>query len=180
LWTAFVPLAWKTSHPVFAGALLWYGPQMQLRVLRVVLIVLAGVAFGLAWNQWSGRGFPLHANALVKPGDPEDIKANEAKRRLDKGGSLFLDARPYPFYEMGHIPGSLSLPEDKFDEAFAKLEPRLRDALDVVVYCSGYGCEASHMVARQLKEHGVPAVVLSDGWPAWTDAKYPVKEGAQP
>ena len=42
---------------------------------------------------------------------------------------------------------------------------------------AGYGCEASHLVARKLKERGIPAVVLNEGWPAWTDAGYPIKEG---
>jgi len=48
------------------------------------------------------------------------------------------------------------------------------------VYCSGFGCEASHIVARRLRERGIPAAILHDGWPAWTDAGYPVREGAEP
>jgi rhodanese-related sulfurtransferase len=158
---------------------LWYGRSM-LRPFRIFLILLGGTALGLAWNHWSERGFELHANALVRPGDPEEIKPDEAKKRLDKGGTVFLDARPSVFYEMGHIPGALILPEDQFDAAFTKLEPRLRDAMDIVVYCSGYGCEASHIVARKLQERGVPAVVLSEGWPAWTEAGYPTRQGAEP
>ena len=147
--------------------------------MRAVILILAGVALGLAWNKWSGRGLELHANALIQPGEPAEIQAAEAKERLDKG-ALFLDARPYLFYKLGHIPGSLSLPEDQFDAAFAKLEAPLKDSLDIVVYCSGMGCEASHIVARKLRDKGMPAVVLHEGWPAWTDAKYPTKEGEQP
>jgi len=149
-----------------------------MRRLRIVVIVLAAAVLGLAWNAASGRGLALGKNAYVREGD-EVIPVAEARARLDKG-ALFLDARPLAFYEMSHIPGALPLPEDDFDRAFAKIEPRLRSSLDVVVYCSGFGCEASHLVARKLKEKGVPAVVLADGWPAWTDAKYPIKEGPQP
>jgi rhodanese-related sulfurtransferase len=152
----------------------------RIRALRVVAIVIGGSLLALAWNSWSGRGFDVRGNALVRPGDPEEIRVAEAKRRLDKQSALFLDARPLAFYEMGHIPGALPLPEDKFDAEFAKLEPRLRDSLDVVVYCSGFGCEASHIVARKLQEKGVPASVLGDGWPAWTDAGYPVAKGQAP
>jgi rhodanese-related sulfurtransferase len=156
---------------------------MLRTLIRIAAIIVVGAGLGLAWNQGSGRGISLHANALVKPGDPEEIKPDEAKARLDKGGSLFLDARPFPFYEMAHIPGAYCLPaepEDKYAAAFAELEPRLRDALDIVVYCSGYGCEASHEVARKLKDHGMPAVVLAEGWPAWEDAGYPTREGTKP
>jgi rhodanese-related sulfurtransferase len=151
---------------------------MGLRIRRILMILVAGATLGLAWNALSGRGFALSRNAYLAEGD-EQVDAAEARARLDKG-ALFLDARPVAFYEMSHIPGALALPEDDFDRAFAKIEPRLRSSFDIIVYCSGFGCEASHLVARKLKERGIPAVVLSEGWPAWTDAGYPTKEGAQP
>jgi len=133
---------------------------------------------GFAWNALSGRGFALTSNVLVKPGD-ELVEAAEARARLAKG-ALFLDARPEPFYRMAHVPGALSLPEEDFDAAFARLEPRLRSSLDVVVYCAGFGCDASHVVARKLKERQIPAVVLNEGWPAWQEARYPTRSGPEP
>jgi ArsR family transcriptional regulator len=153
---------------------------MSLRRWRVAAIVAAGTALGFAWNGLSGRGLAVSSNAFIKPGeDVVEIQAAEARKRLDEG-ALFLDARPVAFYNMSHIPGALPLPEDDFDGAFARLEPRLRNTLDIVVYCAGYGCEASHIVTRKLREKGVHAVILNEGWPAWTDAGYPVKEGEQP
>ena len=149
-----------------------------MRLFRLAVILAAALGLGLGWNALSGRGVALGRNAYLSEGD-EQIEAAEARARLDKG-ALFLDARPVAFYEMSHIPGALPLPEDDFDRAFAKLEPRLRSSFDIVVYCSGFGCEASHLVARKLKGRGIPAVVLSEGWPAWTDAGYPTKEGPQP
>ena len=151
---------------------------MDLRWWRVVLIAAVGSALGLSWNLLSGRGFALDRNVLIQEGD-QIVEAAEAKRRLD-GGALFLDARPEAFYGMSHIPGALSLPEDDFEPAFARVEPTLRKSLDIVVYCSGFGCEASHIVARKLKERGIPAVVLHDGLPAWQEQNYPLREGPQP
>ena len=148
------------------------------RAWRVPLILAVGVALGLAWNAFSGRGIALASNVLVKPGD-ETIPAPEAKKRLE-AGALFLDARPKMNYDVEHIPGALNLPEESFDQTWPALEPRVRDSLDVVVYCAGFGCEASHEVARKLKKLGVPAVVLDEGWPAWQDAGYPIKSGPQP
>ena len=153
---------------------------MRLRGGRTAVIDAAGALLGLAWNAFGGRGIALSGNAYIKPGeDVVEVTAAEAKKRLD-AGALFLDARPVAFYDMSHIPGALPLPEDDFDRAFAALEPRLRNTLDIVVYCSGYGCEASHIVARKLREKGVHAAILHEGWPAWTDAGYPTKEGEQP
>ena len=151
---------------------------MPLHPLRIFSILAGAAVLGLGWNGLSGRGFALTQNAYIQEGDVQ-IDAPEARARLDKG-AVFLDARPVAFYEMSHIPGALPLPEDDFDRALAKIEPRLRSAFDIVVYCSGFGCEASHIVARKLKERGIPAIILAEGWPAWTDAGYPVKEGPRP
>ena len=140
------------------------------------------VAFlaGLGWNAWSGRGMTLRANALIKPGEKlKEIPASEARDMLAKG-ALFLDARPLDFYKMGHIPGALPLPLEDFKTAFTQLEPTLRQRFDIVVYCAGYGCDASHEVVRMLRERGVAAVILAEGWPAWTDAGYPTATGPNP
>jgi rhodanese-related sulfurtransferase len=144
----------------------------------MLAIVALGIALGVAWNALSGRGVALSRNVYLKDGD-DLIPAAEAKARLDRG-ALFLDARPVDFYRMAHIPGALPLPEEDFDAAFARLEPTLRSRFDIIVYCSGYGCEASHIVARKLKDHGIPAAVLNEGWPAWQEAHYPEKTGDQP
>ncbi len=149
-----------------------------MRVIRAAVIVALGGCLGLAWNSLSGLGFALTRNVLVQEED-QVVDVAEAKTRLGQG-ALFLDARPEAFYNMAHIPGSLPLPEEDFDRAFARLEPRLRGSLDVVVYCAGFGCEASHIVARKLKERGIPAAILHDGWPAWQDAHYAERTGAQP
>ena len=151
-----------------------------MRFWRMIAIVIVGIGLGLAWNAASGRGFALSRNAFLLPGDQmAEIPAAEAKERLERG-ALVLDARGWEFYKMGHIPGSLNLPMEDFENAFRKLEPKLRGSYDIVVYCAGYGCEASHIVTRQLKEKGVHAVILNEGWPAWEDAGYPTREGEQP
>jgi rhodanese-related sulfurtransferase len=151
-----------------------------MRFWRLIAIVIVGMGLGLAWNAASGRGFALSRNAFLRPGDQlVEIPVAEAKQRLEQG-ALVLDVRGWEFYKMGHIPGSLNLPMEDFENAFRKLEPRLRGSFDIVVYCAGYGCEASHIVARQLKEQGVHAVILNEGWPAWQDAGYPTREGETP
>src|SRR5262245_5889945 len=151
---------------------------MKLRASRVAAILALGVGLGLGWNALSGRGFAISKNVFIRAED-EIIEAKEAKARLDKG-ALFLDARPIDFYRMEHIPGALPLPEPDFDAAFAKLEPRLRSTFDIVLYCAGFGCEASHIVAAKLRERGIHAAILHEGWPAWQDARYPTKTGDLP
>ncbi len=151
---------------------------MVTRLSRMALITLVGAACGLAWNSLSGRGFDVSQSVLVQAGD-EVVRAAEARAWLDEG-ALFLDARPRDFWRMNRIPGAQPLPEDEFEKAFAEVEPRLRTASRIVVYCSGYGCEASHVVARQLRERGFPAVILDEGLPAWEDEGYALDAEARP
>ena len=132
---------------------------------RFILILVTGAAAGLLWNAASGRGFALGGSVLVQ--------ARDAKALLDRG-ALFLDARPRDFWRMSRIPGALSLPEDDFDRAFEEAEGRLRRASGIVVYCSGFGCESSHVVARKLRERGLIAAILDEGIPAWLDAGLPI------
>jgi len=148
---------------------------MPVNWKRFILILAAGAVAGLAWNAASGRGFALGRSVLVQAGD-ELVEARDAKVLLDRG-ALFLDARPRDFWRMSRIPGALSLPEDDFDRAFAAVEGRLRRASGIVVYCSGYGCEASHVVARRLRERGLAAAILDEGIPAWQDAGLPIDSG---
>ena len=151
---------------------------MRIDWRRFVAILALGAGAGLAWNALSGRGFTLTRSVLAQAGD-QLVKAQEAKVLLGKG-ALFLDARPRDFWRMSRIPGSLALPEDDFDKSFPPLEPALRRARAVVVYCSGYGCEASLVVARKLRERGIDAAVLDEGLPAWEDAKLPLDRTPKP
>ncbi len=151
---------------------------MRMDWRRFLAILALGAAAGLAWNAFSGRGFTLTRSVLAQAGD-ELVKAPQAKVLLDRG-ALFLDARPRDFWRMSRIPGSLPLPEDDFDKSFPPLEPVLRRAKAVVVYCSGYGCEASLVVARKLRERGIDAAVLDEGLPAWEDAKLPLDREPKP
>lgn len=145
---------------------------------RFALILVAGAAAGLAWNAFSGRGFALGHSVFAQAGD-ELVSAAQAQALLERG-ALFLDARPRDFWRMSRIPGALALPEDGFEQAFPPLETAIRRARAVVVYCSGYGCEASHIVARKLRERGIAAGILDEGLPAWEDAHLPLDREPRP
>jgi len=145
---------------------------------RFILILAAAASLGFAWNAGSGHGITLGRSVLVQAGD-ELVAAPAGKRLLDQG-ALFLDARPRDFWRMSRIPGALPLPEDDFDPAFREAEKRLRRASAIVVYCGGYGCEASHLVARKLRERGLAAAILDEGLPAWQDAGLPLDTEPRP
>lgn len=80
----------------------------------------------------------------------EEVAAATAR---DWGANVvWVDARPQAKYDRGHIEGALLLNEDEWD----RLVPAFLDAWEpekqVVVYCDGGSCDASHAVARRLRE----------------------------
>jgi len=144
----------------------------------MTVIVVVGTACGYASNSLNSKGFDIGRSVFAQAGDTL-VPAETAKAWLDRG-ALFIDARPRDFWRMSRIPGAESLPEEDFDRAFAEIERQLRRNSSIIVYCSGYGCESSHIVARQLRERGLPAVILDEGLPAWEDEGYPIDTEARP
>jgi rhodanese-related sulfurtransferase len=86
---------------------------------------------------------------------------------------LWIDARPDADFARAHIPGAVSLNEDRWDDLLPGVLDRLQDHWDtsgkIVVYCSSLSCQASHEVARRLRDDAsLPNVfVLQGGWEAW-------------
>lgn len=143
---------------------------MAVNWKRFILILATGGATGLLWNATSGRGFALGRSVLIQAGDVL-VQAMDAKSLLD-GGALFLDARPRDLWQASRIPGAISFPEEAFDSALVEIEPVLRNADRMVVYCSGSDCESSHIVARKLNARSFNASILEGGIPAWEDAGF--------
>ncbi len=82
---------------------------------------------------------------------------------------LWVDARPDAEFETKHIPGALSLNEDRWNELLPQVLTTWAPEKRIVVYCSSQSCAASHEVARRLREEaGLKNVfVLHGGWEAW-------------
>ncbi len=82
---------------------------------------------------------------------------------------LWVDARPDAQFETEHIPGALSLNEDRWNELLPQVLTTWAPEKRTVVYCSSQSCAASHEVARRLREEaGLKNVfVLHGGWEAW-------------
>ncbi len=113
----------------------------------------------------------------------EEIHTNEAYW-LWQNGALFLDARRTSTFNEGHIAGARSVAvwEADVDEKVKSMsEEGLDTNMPVVIYCSGGACEDSHMLAQKLWGMFFNNLrVYYEGYPGWTDAGYPVKQGPKP
>jgi rhodanese-related sulfurtransferase len=102
-----------------------------------------------------------------KPLEPGEIRADTVRQWGPQ--VLFVDARPAPRYEAGHIPTALRLTAEEWDA----LVPKFLDAWEpdkvVVVYCEAGSCDTSREIAERIKrELQIQSVYyLQGGYPAW-------------
>jgi len=154
-------------------------------LIGALAIVLGSATVGMVANYVSPRGIPI----FPKPGGQElylppgvaSLTVEEAYTDFEAKSAVFLDARSAEEYEEAHIPGSLNLPLEDFEERFLDHVDEIEAASKVIVICQGIECSDSIQVAERLLEavEG-PIHVVEDGWRAWEEAGYPVKAGPEP
>ena len=85
----------------------------------------------------------------------------------------WVDARPDADFARDHVPGALSLNEDRWNELLPQFLAAWSPGKKVVVYCSAESCDLAREAAERLrKEAQIPDVfVLEGGWEAWLKKK---------
>ena len=147
-------------------------------VPRAMVIVLLGIAIGLAGNEISPLGLPLIAPPARAHQAEAFISLDQAERLWRGGAALFLDAREPADYAAGHIGNALNLPAQSFAEHFGELAPMIGAASELVLYCDGKECDLSHRLAESLRQAGFTnAHILSNGWSGWRQAGLPTTSG---
>jgi rhodanese-related sulfurtransferase len=97
----------------------------------------------------------------------EMVSVDQARQWGDS--AIWIDARPDAEFARDHVPGAISLNEDRWNELLPQFLAVWSPGKKIVVYCSSLSCNASREVARRLrKEAQLPDVyVLEGGWEAW-------------
>ncbi len=101
----------------------------------------------------------------------EAVNKEELLRLMDEEAVTVIDVRPEIEYEQGHIPAARSVPVGNLKRLLAELP---RD-VEVVAYCRGPYCVYSDEAVRLLHRNGFKARRLSEGFPEWQAAGYPVE-----
>jgi rhodanese-related sulfurtransferase/DNA-binding transcriptional ArsR family regulator len=101
----------------------------------------------------------------------EAVDATGLMERLADGSVVVIDVRPEEEYLAGHIPGALSVPVDSLEAALQVL-PKDKE---IVAYCRGPYCVFSDEAVRVLTARGHQASRLTEGFPEWQAAGYPVE-----
>ncbi len=101
----------------------------------------------------------------------EAVPAQELLKRAREGLVTVLDVRPPEEYAAGHVPGAVNVPLSKLEQHLDKIDPNQ----EVVAYCRGPHCVLAFDAVARLRQKGLKARRLEDGFPEWKKAGLPVE-----
>ena len=103
---------------------------------------------------------------------PSEMITVEQAREFG-GTAVWVDARPEEDFANDHVPGAISLNEDRWNELLPQFLAAWVPGKKTVVYCSSLSCNASREVARRLRKEAQlsDVFVLEGGWEAWLKKK---------
>lgn len=95
---------------------------------------------------------------------------------LSRPETVLVDARADFFYEMGHIPGAVSLPlDDHNSESLAAWKRTLPPGAAIIVYCSDSLCPMAAQLAEKMMALGLAPKIFMPGFDAWEEMGLPVE-----
>ena len=144
----------------------------RVRVLDFVLILAVAMLVGLVFNFFSPNGIPLVPESIFRS-SPAMIDVAEAKKVIDTGRGVLVDARPNEFYRQKHIKGAFNLPPALFDFVYmmklSKLDPKKK----IIVYGRNISKRYDEEVAYRLTQRDHEDIrVLAGGLSAWSKEGY--------
>ena len=137
---------------------------MRSSLIRQILILAA-----LALIPGLGEAVYFRQRISWQSSIPPSELVTVDQARTWAGNVIWVDARPDEEFARDHVPGALSLNEDRWNELLPQFLAVWSPGKKVVVYCSSLSCNASREVARRLRKEAQLSnvFVLEGGWEAW-------------
>ena len=101
----------------------------------------------------------------------EPLPRQELLERVRDGLVTVLDVRPPEEYAAGHVPGAVNVPLSELEHYMNELDSEQ----EIVAYCRGPHCVLAFDAVASLREKGLKARRLEDGYPEWKTAGLPVE-----
>lgn len=165
--------------------------QDNIRIILISMnILLFCIAFGFLFNIVNPLGIetkesekailiPIKQTIIDYTNELEYLDLRSAKKYYNQGKANFLDARTEYAYKEGHIKGAYSIPFEKFEEQYEKINKIINNGNPLVIYCNNELCSLSERVAILLKKKKYKHIkIFSGGWAEWESAKYPIEKGS--
>ena len=139
-------------------------------MVRQVLIVAA-----LAFVPGLGQAIYFRDKVSWQSPVPASEMVTVAQARAWGENAIWVDARPDNEFARDHVPGALSLNEDRWNELLPQFLAVWSPEKKIVVYCSSQSCNASREVAHRLRNQAQPPMqnvfVLEGGWEEWLKSR---------
>jgi rhodanese-related sulfurtransferase len=139
-------------------------------LLRQALVLAA-----LAIVPAVGEAIYFRENVSWRSPVPASEMVGVDQARAWGNNAIWVDARPDEEFARDHVPGAVSLNEDRLNELLPAFLNVWSPDKKVVVYCSSQSCNASREIARRLRNETQPPMqnvfVLEGGWEAWLKKK---------
>ena len=100
----------------------------------------------------------------------DPVSRDELAARVRNGEVTVLDVRPEDEFNAGHLPDALNIPLRQLNERLKELPA----GKEVIAYCRGPYCVYAFEAVAALRERGIKARRLEDGYPEWRAAGGPV------
>lgn len=101
----------------------------------------------------------------------EPLPRDELLARARDGLITVIDVRPELEYAAGHIPGAINIPLSDLEKHLSEFK---KDQ-EIVAYCRGPHCVLAYDAVARLREKGIQARRMQDGYPEWKTAGLPVE-----
>jgi rhodanese-related sulfurtransferase len=133
--------------------------------LKFSLARQAAVVAALALLPGAGEAIYFRDKISWRSAIPLSESVTVEQARAWAENAMWVDARPDDEFARGHVPGALSLNEDRWNELLPQFLAVWSPEKKIVVYCSSLSCNASREVARRLrKEAQLPDGVRARRW----------------
>jgi len=113
----------------------------------------------------------LVSTYLTAKDNLEPLPRQELLQRVKQGLVTVLDVRPAEEYAAGHVPGAVNVPLNKLEAYLKELDAQQ----EIVAYCRGPHCILAFDAVAKLRNKGLNARRLQDGFPEWKLAGLPVE-----
>jgi rhodanese-related sulfurtransferase len=141
---------------------------VKSRFVRQALVLVA-----LAFAPAIGQAIYFRDKVSWQSPIPPSESVTVAQAQAWGANAIWADARPDEEFARDHVPGAISLNEDRWNELLPQFLATWSPEKKVVVYCSSQGCNASREVARKLRTEAQlkDIFVLQGGWEEWLKNK---------
>lgn len=148
----------------------------RVSIFDILVIIGCGFLLGLVFNAANAGGVRLIPRSWSAE-HPPSIALDIAKAKFDSKSALFVDARPSGYFQQGHIPGAVNLPNDLFDFIYMMKFAGVNPDIEIIVYGRDISRLNDEATASRLGARGHRNIsIMTEGLSAWQKRGYQIEK----